>query len=350
MPEIEESPKGVFEVLAGICGLKGGYAEPVPEGCLHTLLPPKEAVAAGLEEEMLLSLSAGTPGARYGGYGSETLEAFGRLLGEEGCFAEFALRPPHHLKSGGFDKLVPETLVPVNGVIKVVEVSPALTPYYLFNVAYTGRADEKRQGMVSFWMNGLTGAGPMDMGRALEWEGDRMEVEKEEGQSAPALDPSVLRAAMEAVAARRIREELDPWGKSLERRRKRDEDRVTGYFKGMAVEIRKRADKKGFAGEELAREQARARATELESNRKLADLLERYALQVKARLHAVLRVFLPTVQVRCELRRKQARRAMTAVYNPYSKRLEPLRCEQTHRAVTKFRLRDATVEILAVED
>jgi hypothetical protein len=118
-------PKGIFAVLGDIGGLKGGFAEPGPGDTLNVLLPPETAAPAGLEEEMVLSLTAGWPGARYAGYGSDTLEAFARLLSEEGGLAEFALCAPHHLKSSGFEKLLQEALTPINGLLRLRDTEPA---------------------------------------------------------------------------------------------------------------------------------------------------------------------------------------------------------------------------------
>lgn len=353
MPEVEAGTavenrdggsKGIFEVLGALCSLKGGFAELEPDGRLHTLLPAESALPAGLEEEMVLSLSAGSAGSLYAGYGSDTLGAFSRLLSDEGDLAEFAILPPHHIKSSGFEKLLQDTLVPVNGLIRLRGTANEFTPYLLFNVAYVGQADEKRQGMVSLWMNGVTGATPVDMDAALAWHGDRIPVE-DAMRKFPCLDASIPRAAMQARSADLIRAELEPWRKSLERRRKRDEDRVRGYFQGMASEIRKRAEKKQLAGDELIRETARAKATEREAERKLDDLKERYALRVKARLHSCLRVYVPTVHLHCELVRKRIRRDIVAIYNPFSKCLEPLRCETSYRTVRIFELGDENAAI-----
>jgi hypothetical protein len=353
MPEIQtealvletgENAKGIFDVLGDICLLKGGFAEQGEEGILETLLPPAAALAIGLEEEMHLSLIAGTHGSRYAGYGSETLEAFAKLMSDVGMLTEFAIHPPHHIKSSGFEKLLQESLVPINGLIKLKETEPLYTPYYLFNLAYIGQADEKRQGMVSVWMNALTGASGIDMGSALDWRSDRINV-AEDMPKVTGLNPAILQAAMEAASQDLICADLDPWRKSLARRRKRDEERVKDYFQSMASEIRNRAEKKQLAGEDLAKEKARASATERELDRKLEDLTERYRLRIKARVYSCQRVYLPTVHLRCEVIRKRVRKDILVVYNPFSKCIEPLRCEKTHKSVKTFELSDDTAAV-----
>jgi hypothetical protein len=100
-------------------------------------------------------------------------------------------------------------------------------------------------------------------------------------------------------------------------------------------------------GDGETKELARIAATERELATKLADLESRYALKVVASLHSVLTIELPTVHIGCELIRKKQRRVVTAVWNPFTRVVEPLRCELSGVPVTDFYLDDTSAKIVA---
>jgi len=96
----------------------------------------------------------------------------------------------------------------------------------------------------------------------------------------------------------------------------------------------------------LEREKNRIEATKLELKRKVSDLHERSSIQVTAKLHSALIVWLQTVQIDCQLIRKKQKRPVVAVWNPYHKQVEPLRCEQSNNSVTSFYLSDEPCQII----
>ena len=72
-------------------------------------------------------------------------------------------------------------------------------------------------------------------------------------------------------------------------------------------------------------------------------------MSVTAQLHSTLVILLQTVHIECELIRKKAKRGVIAVWNPYLKSIEPLRCEESGVPVTKFYLSDKEAIIIAQE-
>lgn len=76
------------------------------------------------------------------------------------------------------------------------------------------------------------------------------------------------------------------------------------------------------------------------------DLQERYALSVEAFLHSAMVIHLPTVHIQCELVRKKAKRIVTAVWNPFTKIIELLRCELSGEPVYDFYLDDKDAKII----
>ncbi len=325
----------LLEALAQVIELKEGIAEFSEQGTLEAALPKSVAKVLGVSDSVTFSTSAANRNCSFVSYNSEIFQRCETLLGEQGSLLSFAVEYQGYLKQSGFEKLVSETLCPQNGLLRVGKATPAWTPYCRFNVAYTAEADEKRLGLVSFWLNGVTGVAGVDVGDALLWESDRTSVP--EGVE---LDVPQLWLIAQQVAQETIEREIAPWRNSLERKLNRDERRIRDYYQTIIGEIQRKCQKKKLEGEALAKELSRIEATQLELNRKLADLEQRYALRVTAIVHSVLVAWLRTVQIECELVRKKKLRTASALYNPYTRIVEPMRCEVTNVPVTQFILDD----------
>ena len=224
--------------------------------------------------------------------------------------------------------------------------TPAITSYVLFNVNYTAEASEKRLGMVSNWVNGVTGVTGVDLGDALLWMVDRIESPSIEEKTATALNYEELLQIGSQHSEQLIERELIPWRQKNTRQLQRDEKRITEYYQDIIKEIKKKIKKRNLEGEELERELNRMEATKLELKRKLIDLHERSRMEVTARLHSALIVWLQTVHINCQLIRKKQKRDVVAVWNPYHKQVEPLRCSLSNNPVTSFYLSDESASII----
>ena len=277
-------------------------------------------------------------------YNSEIWSRFEGLLDNSGYVASYGIKYDGYLKQSGFEKLVTETLCPLNGLIRVQDAVPAITPYVLFNVNYTASSSEKRLGMVSFWVNGITGVTGVDLGDALLWTVDRIASESIEERTA--LDYSQLLQIGTQHSQQLIERELIPWRQKNQRQLQRDEKRITEYYEDIIKEIKGKIKKRSLEGEEKERELARVNATRLELKRKIKDLHERSRIEVTAQLHSALIVWLQTVHINCQLIRKKQKRDIVAVWNPYHKIVEPLRCEQSNNPVTSFYLSDESAQII----
>ena len=335
----------ILTAIEEIVSLQEGVAEYTGPNVLETLLPTEVAKALSVKEEVAFTTSAEARNSYFVTYNSEILAEFESLLGEKGYVATFGVNYGEYLKTTGFDKLVAESLHPLNGLIRVIDAKPDKTAYILCNVAYTATADEKRIGMISFFVNELTGVAPAEVGDALLWESDKISIAPEEIQSVVPFDQ--VSDIIANTAERLINQDLENWRKGLNRKQGRDEERLRAYYGAIKQEICTKIKKRRLSGEDEAREMARIKATEMELKRKLADLTERYALQIEAQLHSALVVLLQTVHIECELIRKKQRRRVIAVWNPYLKKIEPWRCEQSGVSVTSFYLTDADAQIVS---
>ncbi|MEA5534181.1 hypothetical protein [Crocosphaera sp. XPORK-15E] len=321
----------LLEALGQVIAVSEGIAEFNQEDTLEVALPPTVAKVLGVPDSVTFSTSATQRDCAFVSYNSEIFQRCETLLGDKGRFVSLAVEYQGYLKQSGFEKLISETLIPHNGLLRVGKATPAWTPYCRFNVTYTAIADEKRLGLVSFWLNGLTQVPGVSVGDALFWESDRTPVPED-----LELDVSTLVPLAQLVARESIDAEIAPWFHSKERRLNRDQQRLTEYYQTIIQEIHHKCQKKKLEGEALAKEMSRIEATQLELERKLIDLQERATLTIEAEIHSVMVVWLQTVQIECELIRKKNKRSCIAVYNPYTQIIEPWRCEATNVPITDF--------------
>jgi hypothetical protein len=335
----------ILSTLAQLISLHEGIAEPDGEQVLNVLLAQNIAKALDLPEEVSLTTRADIPESYFVTYHSALLNKFSELLADRGCVAAVGVKYDSYLKTTGFEKLLQQTLAPQNGLIRFLDAKPETTRYVWCNVAYTAEADERRIGMVSFIINELTGVTPIDIGDALFWEADRIEVNDSETSAAMPFEE--LSKLIEQTAAKLIKTELENWSAKLTRTLTRDSERLHAYYGTIASEIASKIEYKGLIGEDKEKELARIEATQRELERKLADIKERYTLSVDAFLHSAMVIHLPTVHINCELVRKKAKRTVTAVWNPFTKILEPVRCEVLGEPVYEFYLDDKTAKIFS---
>jgi hypothetical protein len=335
----------IIATLEKIVCLHDGIAEPASEHILNALLTENIASLLSLPEEVTFTTKVDVPQSVFVTYHSEILNKLSDLLATKGLISALGVKFDGYLKTTGFEKTISERFVVQNGLIRFVEAKPLITRYILCNVAYTANADEKRIGLVSFIINELTGVTPVEIGDALFWESDRISVDN---QSTPLSIPiEELLKLIEHQSAILIGTSLLNWQAKLTRARARDEDRLKAYYNTISSEIRNKIVSKHLSGDDKDKELARIEATNRELSRKLLDIQERYAMTVEAWLHSAMIIHLPTVHIQCELQRKKAKRTVTAVWNPFTKIIEPLRCSLSGEPVYDFYLDDKEANIIS---
>lgn len=335
----------ILSTLEQLISLHDGVAEPDGEHTLNVLLTENIAQALNIPSEVTLATRADIPNSFFVTYHSELLNKFSALLADKGLVTALGVKFDGYLKTTGFEKLLTQKLIPQNGLIRFIDAQAEITRYIWCHVAYTAEADEKRIGMVSFIINSLTGVTEVEIGDALFWESDRIPVDNQQHQAAlPVEELSVL---IEKQSAKLIRAELENWHAKLTRARARDEERLHTYYGTISSEIESKIEARRLMGEDKDKELARMAATNRELERKLLDLQERYALSVEAFLHSAMVLHLPTVHIQCELVRKKAKRTVIAVWNPFTKIIEPWRCELSGEPVYDFYLDDKQAQIIS---
>ena len=229
------SEEPILSTLKKLVSLHEGIAESAGEQALNVLLTANIAKALNLPEDVTLTTRSDIPNSFFVSYHSELLNKFAELLADRGLVTALGVKFDGYLKTTGFEKLLLQTLIPQNGLIRFLDAKPEITRYIWCHVAYTAEADEKRMGLVSFIINELTGVTEVEIGDALLWESDRIPVDNQ--HSKPLLPVEELSGLIEKTAARLIKKELENWHGKLHRARARDEERLHTYYGTISSEI-----------------------------------------------------------------------------------------------------------------
>lgn len=336
----------ILDTLQKIITLHEGIAEPAGEHILNVLLTENIASLLSVTEEVTLTTIADVPESVFVTYHSEVLNKLSELLATKGSISALGVKFDGYLKTTGFEKSINEKLIPRNGLIRLVDAKPETTRYILCNVAYTANASEKRMGLVSFIINEVTGVTPVEIGDALFWESDLISIDHQETPLSIPLNE--LLSLISHQSAILIGKSLENWQAKLTRAKARDEERLKAYYNTISDEIRRKVELKYIIDDEKKeKEFARIEATSRELSRKMLDIQERYAINVEAWLHSAMIIHLPTVHIQCELQRKKAKRTVTAVWNPFTKIIEPLRCSLSGEPVYDFYLDEIEANIIS---
>jgi hypothetical protein len=321
----------VSEVLE----MQGSAVEAVEPDGLEVLAPEPLRAVMGWPELVRLGFGAELPaGATAVGFEGDWLDRFGALLGDRGRWAErqFVLPgPPPRIHDPA--RLLDHAIEFPNAVWRLQEVSAAWTRCLLLAFRYTAVSDEKREGLVWLAFNQGTGA-VIDafaprlrslLAADAEWQVPDPEVRRAAG---PAWDASVLDGRVKPLIEHSVRNEVEPFLRTMRRRLDRDRNRIHQYHSDLHLLAQKKlAALAGSAGEKAEndrkREMLRVAAIEREYAAKLGDLRHNYALRVSVEWVQGLELFVPVQRFQVLVKRRKGERLMRLDWHPAVRLMEP---------------------------
>ncbi len=146
------------------------------------------------------------------------------------------------------------------------------------------------------------------------------------------LMPRALQLAF-ANESKSIRSRIGSFLESVERRRKRDLERMRDYYQTIDQEIRQKIARLAAREDAKKGEIERLSATGRAYEARAAELLERYRVRVRVTGLAALACEIPAYQIRVQLFRRSATTDVLFSWNPFDRRIEP-RCCDACRQVT----------------
>ncbi len=125
----------------------------------------------------------------------------------------------------------------------------------------------------------------------------------------------------------RLRESAADFFRRMDARLAADRRRLQDYYGAL---LREAGQKKHRGGEPPDKEKVAAhkRAVDLEHRRKLAELEERYAMEIVLEPLVLIRTSMPALAVDLLVQRRRERRTHSVYWNPLLKQLEPMCCSR----------------------
>ena len=323
------------DFVSEVLEMEGSAVEAVEPDGLEVLAPGPLRTAMGWPELVRLGFGAELPaGATAVGFEGDWLYRFGALLGDRGRWAErqFVLPgPPPRIHDPA--RLLDHAIEFPNAVWRLQEVSAAWTRCLLLAFRYTAVSDEKREGLVWLAFNQGTGA-VIDafaprlrslLAADAEWQVPDPEVRRAAG---PAWDASVLDGRVKPLIKHSVRNEVEPFLRTMRRRLDRDRNRIHQYHSDLHLSAQKKlAALAGNAGEKAEndrkREMLRVAAIEREYAAKLGDLRHNYALRVSVEWVQGLELFVPVQRFQVLVKRRKGEKLMRLDWHPAVRLMEP---------------------------
>ncbi len=305
------------------------------------LLPDEVARGLGVAEELRLVRSAreGDGVTVPCGLGTPLLEAL--VAEHRDRVARATLRLDLDAPRATHARALGERFVVRNGLSELKEVLPAEGRYLRVTFRWVAEADDRAEGTFTLALSVNDGAEPdASFAAALDPESAAIVEDRFEGER-HGWGNDVVTRALAARAAREVDAAVAPVRAAVERRHRRDHERIAEYFSGLAAELS--GTRRRLSPEAVA---ARVEQYAAERDAKLAGLAGRFTLRVTTSPLAVARVEAPTLRLTLRLRRRKAERELRVALPAGSAALDRPRCEGCDGSTDRPALCDDALHLL----
>jgi hypothetical protein len=306
---------------------------------LLSLLPGPLAQSLELPEE-----------ARLGGegfpllYGSPLLDKLIHLATREVPIV-YGQVEVSYLKKEGFEKLMEQDLRFQDGQVRLVNRAEARTTYLLLIAHYVALSDERKEGLVRMGTHEASGALIPELEESLA----NFPLQYFEPGQTPSHFPMRLEKTIAyALQGARVQAEsqLAEFFSSMQRRLRRDVRNTREYYEALKGEMEDKVKNPSLGDGQRQERRSKIEALPREMESKIADLEHKYRVQVTLTACAAMRILVPVVQVGVFLRYRKFQRDLQVIWNPLTRRLDPLVCEECQKTMRVLTPRDQGPRVL----
>ena len=330
-PELLSFSVQVLERHGGLVEQRGGHLFSLLPGPLARMLELPEEVQLGGEGFPLL-------------YGSPVLDRLIHLV-TRGVPVVYGQAEIPYLKKEGFDKLLEQDLRFQDGQIRPVNRAEARTTYMLLIAHYVALSDERKEGLVRLGIHEASGALIPELEEGLS----NFSLQYFEPGQTPSHFPLRLgKTISSALQGARLQAEsqLAEFFASMQRRLRRDVGNTREYYEALKREMEENLKNPNLAEGQCQERAAKIQALPREMKSKIADLEHKYQVQVTLTGCAALRLLVPVVQITVLLKYRKFQRDLPVVWNPLTRRLDPLVCENCQKTIRAITPRDQGSQVL----
>ncbi|MEK7275626.1 MAG: hypothetical protein AAB110_10250 [Candidatus Desantisbacteria bacterium] len=343
------------DIVSSIMTLEGAVIEQIEPQGIEVIAPESLQKALSIPEWSRIGFGPELPDqAMRVTIESDWTEKIGNLLGDRGRLLSISLEENSLPKlPSNPEQLIKHELNMENATYRLKDIQEEKTRYLLLTFQITAISDEKREDILSLCLNESNGSivdnlcDPILAHISSLKNGDVQELE-DDVSPAP-WDVQRVKEVVKKVIPGRIRTRLSPFLAGMERRMKRDIDRLYDYHTELRREAARRlAEKKqkGKEEDELEKEHNRLASIAREYQTKIADLQRKYAMTVEIDLVQSLRLIMPVYRFNLLIMRRKGSRNIHLDWNPISKRLESLFCQRCLSSLTPYWICDDHLHLL----
>lgn len=316
---------------------------------LDVIAPPSLAERLGTTEYTRLVFA--TDGSRRDGrselrvdYDAPLLERMGTLVGglHRVAWLPCDVAPPRAIDA---EEAVARAVTLHNGVVRVITSEPVSVVRLGVVFEYELLADMREGGLTCVWLTPET----RSVARMTRWPNLR-QLQDRPASGPPAPPPARLPPVPWAMALAATRTALASTAggflESMTRRRQRDAGRLREYSLEIDRAIRAKLARRGTSDASRQRERDRLDATDRAYRTRLADLADRYRLQVRLLPVCILASPVPGVRIDVRLMRRTASRTVSLSWNAVDQRLETRCCDNCDSPAASAWLCDEQVHYL----
>lgn len=306
---------------ADLLSESGALVEASDHG-LEALLPVDASRLLEAPEHVKLSFSREEEGIPVS-FDSDFFKKMDRLLGDRGRFSAISL-PASPLRPEKLEGRLDDKIVLHNAVYHLERKEEKRISYLLAYFKYTARSDDRQEGIVASLINEFNLSVRRAPSELLEFMANNAEEPLGEAERENA--DNVLKALSRAQRGI-VKEALQDFLLSLERRLNRDIRRVHDYYQTLMREHRQVLEKKASTTDEKEKIQSRIVAIERELKGKVQDLIGKYHLNLQIEPISFIRVETVTQVFWLLIKRRKEARSFPLTYNPILRSLDSLPCE-----------------------
>jgi len=293
------------------------------------LVPPD--LARSLEVEELITVVSEKAGSKKSDtknrypmqFQSPLLERITSLAGAKPSFLQAELKF-EYIKTQGFDRLITEAFDRNRTKIRITGTGVARTRYLILTSLYQAQSDELKEGLMDFCFNLDTGALIPDMIEPL------IHVQKEYPTERVLIcSPKEIENIYDQInqnGKKAIEEKLSHFVESMNRRFKRDAGSLEEYYHDLTREMEAGLSRTGLSERLILEREEKIALIPAELNTKKQDLLNKYSIRIDFQPVAALAIITPCVKVFAELMSGRQKAAISLIYNPVTKHMDPVVC------------------------
>jgi hypothetical protein len=314
--------KDLCSFTADLLSVCGGLVENTGDG-LEILLPPDTAKALEVPEHTRLSFSMNGEDGIFVSYESNLFRNMGWLLNDRGRFCIVNV-PAFPVNIEKLEERLAQKVVLQNAIFHFERREQKAISYLLAFFKYTAFSDERQEGVIASLMNEFNFSV-----RGMQTDPFQILVDAVEGpledverEGAEKTFKTLYRAQQEIV-----KETLQEFIRSLERRLNRDIHRVNDYYRTLAQETQQVIEKRVTSEVEREKAQNKIEMIETERKWKVQDLISKYSLRVQLEPISLIRIETVAPVFWLLIKRRKGTRSFPLIYNPILKVLDPFPCE-----------------------